>query len=707
MKWGRGLVTTGGRMDTPPDGLWTAENIEVNPEGTIRSRYPFVSDIIPDMPTGEFVGPIHSFWDSATEQYNLLSIVGEKLYRFEYNSGGWVKVAETGTVSFSMSNMAAYTQYGFLIVIADGVNAMAYYDIQAKTVVRPGAQLTSNPTMSASGGAATPADYRAYYMVSYVNDFGETPGSGGGAFTTQPIVVPVALADPNQPLGKWSNTVTISLSGISTSTANNLRVRVYRVVTPDFLSPNITAYSLIKEFQTSTATTMSFTDDGSVAGRLLAPQLENSTGGLVARYVTEIDGRIWAIGVGKERQKIYYTGAAPTESQYPQFFSGEGGYFYVAYGTSYDPVTIKRGRADDGQPCNIVLCAGPNGTGRRFNIFNLSTTYGNQQIYQFYPSEQKGDEGAYSTFGVLEYMNSILYPSPGGFKSSGVRATYTNDNVTASIDLSIQETISKIPYAVFKTMYGTVYSGKAIWHSSPSDVMVFDAKNGGAWTTWTMPHRWFGTLSVGQNQAGLYVVDNGRQVLRYADETLESRQRDAIGPEYPINISSGRLTVRPDDGREWVRLLHVLFVFSEARGPINIEVRANSRRRLERYTGTVTINQDTFQNHYDEGRLLVGAEPVGFSEVDASTSNGLRGPWSKIDSWSDGPFHVDRSSSNGLVEVRVRVNKDINFLDWNITSGEGFIGMQLEEFVYEYVDIGVGLDFSSRYNEIRLRTERG
>lgn len=701
--FGRGLVTAGGRTDVPRDGLWVAENAVITHGGSVESRRPFVRSRVPDLPPGGFAGPVFSYWDQGTEAFDLLAIVGGTLWSHSDGSGSWDEVLQPdGAVTFSTSRMASFARYGDLVAIADGESPLAYFRVPQQgapaSVTRPGDEVSQNPQMSLSGAAAE-GDYRAYYLVSYVNDFGETPASGGGPFDTGPAWATVALDDPMAPLGKWANEVVIDVSGVDTSLSHNARVRVYRVLTPDFLSPSVTAFQLVKEYPVSDGD-QSFADDGTVAGRVIAPQLENSTGGLVGRYVTEIDGRLWVLGAGAERQKVYYTGAAPTDSAYPQFFTGDGGYFYVAYGTSFEPVVIRRGRADDGQICNFVLCAGPDGQGRRFNVLSLEASYGSQTVHQFYPSEQRGDEGAYSTFGVLDYMNSILYPSSGGFKSSGVRAAYTGDNVTAAIDSAVADTVLAIPFSTFRTMYGTVHDGKAIWHTGPASMLVFDARRNGAWTTWTGPHSWFGSLSFGRDKAALYLV-NGRRVLRYSDSP-ERPERDLLGPAHPVRLASGVLTVRPDDGREWVRLLNVLFVFSALVGPVTLTVGANSRRRLERYTGTVTVGRGVFGA--DGYR---GAEPVGFSGMKAQGPDAPRGAFSTPSSWSDGPFIVRYDATSGTAEVRVRVNKDVNSLFWEVRSEDGFVRMRLDGFVYEYVDIGVGLDFSSRYNEVRLTTVRG
>ncbi|MCL2806675.1 MAG: hypothetical protein FWD27_00700 [Coriobacteriia bacterium] len=697
LTWKKGLVTSGGRADTPKDGLFKADNIIIHPEGSVSSRAPFAKAAIPDLPGDDFVGPIFSYWNKEEERFDLLTIVCGKLYLYEAGATDWTLVAQpNGSVDFSMGQLASYAQWGYLIAIADGVNQMAYFTIpgdgRTAGVARPGSEIASNPNMTIANGATT-GDYRAYYLISYVNDWGETPASGGGAFTTAKKFANVVLADDMNPLGQWTTKVRVNISGV-TQHGSNSRVRVYRVLTPDFISPSVIHYQLIKEFAVGQVPA-SFEDDGTIAGRLLSPQLENSTGGLVARYVTEIDGRLWAIGSKKEYQKLYYTGAAPVDSVYPQFFVGDGGYFYVAYGTSFEPVTIRRGRADDGQICNFVLCSGPNAVGRRFNILSLSTTYGNQSVHQFYPSEQKGDEGAYSTFGVLDYLNSILYPSPVGFKSSGIRATYTGDNITASIDQNIQDIVAAIPYKTLKNMYGTIYNGKAIWHIDNMTMLVFDARSNGAWARWTTPHKWFGSISVDQDRVALYAVMD-REVLRYTD-LADFKPRDKSGAEFPVILGSGKLTVAPDDGREWVRLLHVLFVFSEMEGPVRLRVQANSRRRLENYEGTLLLNQEMFGREDYQGN-----EPVSFSKkVEHKGEYGSDSPW------SDGPFILRRQPTSGTVEVRVRINKDVNYLNWDITSLEGFIGLKLDAFVYEYVTIGVGLDFSTRYNEVRLKTVRG
>jgi hypothetical protein len=698
-KW-TGLNTSGGRVDTPQDGLWVADNIVVNNEGSLSSRAAFVGSRVPDLPSDVFVGPITSYYNTLTAKNDLMTICNGLLYRYQPGEADWELVPlgdDETSVEFSMDQQAVYAQYSNMLVIADGVNPMAYYILETETtgnfVTRPGSEITTNPTITLAheSGAPTSGNYAAYYLVSYVNDFGETP-----ATATPDASLRIDLTDEDKPLGTWATPVRITIASVTTTLENNTRVRIYRVLSPDFVAPSITSYQLVSERPVAefVAGTFSFVDDGSVAGRVLAPQLENSTGGLAARFVYEIDGRLWALGVGKEIQKVYYTGAAPTDSAYPQFFAGDGGYFYAGYGTSFIPATVRRGMSDDGTICNFV-----SGPGRRFNIFSLATEYGSQTVHQFYPSEQRGDDGAYSTLGVLDYLNSIIYPSPSGFKSSGLKANYTADNVSALIDKNISDIVSSIPASVFNNIYGTMYDGKAIWHIGPSTMLVFDAKNNGAWTRWTFPHLWFGALKFDNDRLALYAV-RGTSVVRYSD-LAEFRPRDAFFLSSPVKLSSGRLVINPDDGREWVRLVQVLFVFSALEGPIKITLRANSRRRIETFTGEIQVDQDLFGQPY-----LTGSEPVEFGGIDSPTEI-ERGPFGTQVPFSAGPFITRRDETSGLVEIRLRVNKDVNFLDWTIESAPGFLGFKFDEFVYEYVKIGVGLDFSSRYNEVRLGTTRG
>lgn len=799
LSWSKGWFSNGGQTEVPNDGLWIAENCVVSQSGSVRSRSNFNKSKVPDLPGESFTGPLFSFWNNIEEQYDLLAVCDGDLYMHVADTEEWSLVEQReGEVKFSDQQLLAYAQYGNLICIADGVNALAYFTVpnaidQVPYVVRPGDEIDNNPGMVVSeipatyellynGNGATsgetkdeavyesgdevttvangfsrdgytfvgwgtmptgtdyfaagatfemPAsdlvlyaiwiengatpdpdpkepeiengtlktDYRAYYIVSYVNDFGETIGSGGTDFETDPQYVDIVLEDSNDPLGLWHNSVRVDVLTVDDTLSHNARVRVYRALTPDYLPPNVTNYVLVKEFPVSDGP-QSFKDDGSFQGLLKTPQLANSTGGLPCRWIYEVDGRLWALGVFPEHQKIYYSGSAPVDSDYPQFFTGEGGYFYVAYGTSYQPVTIRRGRADDGQICNFTLLSGPNGKGRRFNIQSLETTYGDSAIFQYYGSEQHGDEGAYSTFGVVDYLNSILYPSPGGFKSSGLRAQYTGDNITASIDNAISDAVGDISYATFKNMYGTIYDHKAIWHTGPASMLVFDARVGGSWTYWTMVHDWFGSLTVGSEKDALYLV-SGNKVLVYADRS-DFLTRDSSGPENKVRVMSGRIMVKPEDGREWFQCQHVRFIFSALQGPIMLQVRANSRKGLETWTGQISVTQDVFG-----GTAYKGSEPVDWSTLEKEPNlSSEKGLYASPSNWSNGAFVMTRRDTAGLVELKVKINKNVNWIDWRIESLDGFLELELEEFVAAYVDIGHGPDYSSLYNEFRVPTVR-
>ena len=138
----------------------------------------------------------------------------------------------------------------------------------------------------------------------------------------------VALSDPNMVTGQWSTNISVVIADTefhdseNTRYSSDVRVRIYRVLSPDISEPSTIYYYLVHEEAVPVSGGISWVDDGTAPITIVAPQLENSTGGLIASYITEIDGRVWAIGAGAEYQKIYYCGTAPSASGYPTFFSG-------------------------------------------------------------------------------------------------------------------------------------------------------------------------------------------------------------------------------------------------------------------------------------------------------------------------------------------------------------------------------------------------
>jgi hypothetical protein len=671
-----GMVSVNGYFGVPRTGLMYARNCEFTKSGAVRSRGAFGESGIPDLP-GTLQGHIFSFSTSSGNALLAVCKVGETcgLYRFEDNDAEWTDVSNSYTFQ---EGFCFYAQYGKLVAIVNGVDHLTWYDIEYGETSRPGAETTQEAVFSLSGGEAEPTNYVAYYVTSIVNAWGETQAS-----SEQHAYI--ELADPNYPLGQWSTNITVSVPEIE-GLDGAFRVRIYRCLSPDMAAPSITYYYLVKEMA-YTGRTLTWVDDGTAQQVVVAPQLENSTGGLIAKYVTEIDGRLWCIGAGSDFQKIYYCGTAPTDTGYPSFFTGDGGYFYVAYGTSTTPVVIRRGRSDDGQICNFVLCSTPEGKGRRFNILPLSTTYGEQQVFQYYPEEQRGDEGAFSANGVVDYMNSILYPSQGGFKSTGVRATYTGNNITAVIDDKISDITGAINKDGLDNAIGVYFDGKAIWRVSPIQCLVFDVEDNGRWSLWDIPTDYIAVLSIGHNRNALYAVYNHRIYKYSPGEIIE----DYAGANYPVVVDSGNVYASPQDGREWVRLLNVILAFSNLSGPVQLEIAINTRKGMIVYTGQFSDILGVSNISTRTGSPVIPISDMWYDKGDISD----RAPISAA-----AKLQINKGTST-LTEVRTRMNKDVNFLRWRITSLEGFKSMQLETVTSEFVGIGVGMDFSSKYNEVR------
>jgi hypothetical protein len=317
----------------------------------------------------------------------------------------------------------------------------------------------------------------------------------------------------------------------------------------------------------------------------------------------------------------------------------------------------------------------------------LSTTYGEQQVFQYYPEEQRGDEGAFSANGVVDYMNSILYPSQGGFKSTGVRATYTGNNITAVIDAKISDITGAINKEGLDEAIGVYFDGKAIWRVSPIQCLVFDVEDNGRWSLWDIPTDYIAVLSIGHNRNALYSVYNNRIYKYSPGEIIE----DYAGANYPVVVDSGNVYASPQDGREWVRLLNVILAFSNLSGPVQLEIAINTRKGMIVYTGQFSDILGVSNISTRTGSPVIPISDMWYDKGDISD----RAPISAA-----AKLQINKGTST-LTEVRTRMNKDVNFLRWRITSLEGFKSMQLETVTSEFVGIGVGMDFSSKYNEVR------
>ena len=56
------------------------------------------------------------------------------------------------------------------------------------------------------------------------------------------------------------------------------------------------------------------------------------------------------------------------------------------------------------------------------------------------------------------------------------------------------------------------------------------------------------------------------------------------------------------------------------------------------------------------------------------------------------------AGSGGLLDLVIKVNKDVNLYRWELVSEESTTALVLDRITGEFVDIGIGLEFQTRYN---------
>lgn len=163
-----------------------------------------------------------------------------------------------------------------------------------------------------------------------------------------------------------------------------------------------------------------------------------------------------------------------------------GGFSPVGNGSKEVPIYVGSFRDGKGTSNVTVLSQGSNGHGLRFLLSPTSVTFGNSTFVVWVVAEDSGKDGTDSPDGVINYQNSLWYPSRDGFKTTGTKPQLQNILSTDRVSNTIQPDISTLNNTSMSLANGIGYEGRLYWalpvgSSTNSQIWVLDLDRGGAW----------------------------------------------------------------------------------------------------------------------------------------------------------------------------------------------------------------------------------
>ena len=649
LDWSAGTVTDYDSRRVIENALKSTANMVLEQNGVVRPRPSLVK--YGPQPTGEILGELFECKKvtSTNVIFYLVSMQSDGTNAYIHYARGedsaWTKIS---TKAYDKSAAVHFVQIGNKVLVLNGVDNMSYIDISNWTIKTFDnlSDPTNAPTATATGLSGS--GFFVYYAITANSSVGETAASP---------TVSVAI---NTSRDSWdSNTqyVTVSWTAVTGATGYNLYVgtAVDGEGTPEMylLQPNIDP------------TITTFKDDGSQAIDIsrVTPGY-NTTAGPKTTRGTVVNGRVWIVGDTEDPYKVWYGGDAGSEVVFSP--GSSGGCFTIASGTKEVPIAVVPFRRGTGDSTVVVLTQGSNGSGRRFQVSKSVLSYGDRYVTAWEPTEDSGRDGTDSPDAVVVHNNSLFYPSRDGFKTTGTMPSLQNILSTRTISATIQDQISLLKSSAMDKAVGLAYEGRIYWALPVGDtennrVWIYHPDQKGAWiTSWYLDAKWLALYNDNSGDTHFLIYRSDGHIYELDRYTATSDD----GVPFETDMTSGMIQFSKD-GREWARLIQIVFTFLKPKGEINITVEAMTEDGAMKYKQTLSPR--------------LNAPATGWSKV-TNSSPRMRA-WSNLD--------TPEESLQDSVDEIVEIDEDVQWFTYTIHTAKGATDYKISSVVAEHVPIGI------------------
>jgi hypothetical protein len=349
-------------------------------------------------------------------------------------------------------------------------------------------------------------------------------------------------------------------------------------------------------------------------------------------------------------------------------------------------MAIQLGRDNSGTSCINLLTDGIAGQGSIYDVYYNTITVGDVNIQGWEFKQREGNDGTNAPFSVIHANNNAYYLSLEGFKSTGVKPNIVGIQSTDIISNAIRDKVQLLTRSDLSSCYATYYDEKILWtvaygSANNNQIWVYDILHGGIWSRWNIQadaiFRW---AKSGSTSTKLYII-KGRRVLFYQSNSI-AHQDDSV--TFTSTIESGLVRFK-DDGREWVYLIHVIFVLLRPIGNVRFTVTAHTPKGDIVKSGVVPFGGVSSD---------IGWGGITPTETFSGSHN------LKIHNEVYGSFSTAQQKE--IIEVPLRVRKKTQYFTWNITVEDKNSTYMLSQVVPEYTSIGMGLDMLTRSGTIKI-----
>ena len=675
--WKRGQISYFSKSRLQEDALKTAYNAFYDYDGVVRPRGGFLHSGVPDLPEGLTPIGCDFPFKRADGTEGLLNLFTDgtntNLYVLKPDNSEWQKFDMT----FTKTDVASFAQSNENVIIGNGVDKFTCYNIKDNTLKRFSkvADPTKAPEVTANNASGTNAfDY--YYRVAFNGVGGSTKMSPAGKISSS------TLRDTWD--GKKSATIKIDgLTIDDNATSWNVYVAVVSVGTG---APSDDEYFKIAE---NLPTTQKQHQDTGSTTLLKSAPVENTTEGIVAWFVTNIAGRLWAI----DKKGIVYWGGDVGNELYFGSANGSDSYQVGDNGTE-TPMAVALGRDNSGTTCINLLTRTMAGQGGIWDVYattNTTTVNGqtfSEGTYQF--KKREGNDGTDAPFSVIHENNNVYYLSMDGFKSTGVKPNISGIQSTDIISSAIRDRVLNLSHSNLSRCYAAYYDEALYWtvaygQEKNNEIWVYDILHGGIWSIWRIPSdcifRWASTK---KESPSLY-LRQGNKLLRYYKNSRKHYDESGI---FDCYIESGLIPFHQSN-LEWVHLLKAIWQFDSAIGLIDLTINIHSKNG-----DILKTNKTTFD------RSSSSSSSSGWDAIRTCGTNCLK-EWGGR-RWDEPIINSSDIFSPKDKKIDQKIRKNAAYISFSVRSNSANTYYELSHLSLLFTYIGTGIEFLSQKGVIKI-----
>ncbi len=378
-----------------------------------------------------------------------------KIYKSQ-DRGDWSQI---GSTTFTAGSTYDFLQIRSQLYICNGVDALARYDgssLNSYTGITDISDLAFTLSNLTSGTKIY------YYMVTALNDVGETAGSNE---------ITVAV---NKVREEFATNETINLSWSAKAGAG--RYNIYAYDQSGF------------EVFLGTTTTNSYVDVGSTVWNPFIEVPDDNTTAAPNFTAMEVSGnRIWATGDPDNPYRVYFTGVGQYLGYFSPFYGG--GYIDLEKGGRDTPVRVVHYRKGNGDSVATALCSSPEGLGSIWQIEINSTTVDSFTFAVPLAYKIVGSIGSNATFSAVKARDNIGFANAKGIFFLRSKPQMLNVLSTDETSQSIRPDYRSLNQQEIDKICAYYYEGKIFFSAtegSANDIIfIYDLEHNNWTWKWT------------------------------------------------------------------------------------------------------------------------------------------------------------------------------------------------------------------------------